>query len=135
MTWLIAEDDNDIRTLMAMMFEVWGHQPLVFESGQAVWNWLDKVEAGAYSGPLPRLALLDIRMPGKRGNEVANRMRAALAFDGCPIVLMTAYSLSEAEQEQMKLGDGADLILTKPLPDFEELRGLLHNIRRQQTTA
>nr|PZN52257.1 MAG: hypothetical protein DIU68_14890 [Chloroflexota bacterium] len=136
MTWLIAEDEADIRGLIAMMFQVWGHQPLIFENGQAVWDWLDKVENKSYDGPLPELVLMDIRMPGKRGNEIANRMRSLASLKNCPIVLMTAYALSEAEQTQMKNNDGVDQILTKPLPDFEELRSLLHNIHRQaQTTA
>ena len=34
------------------------------------------------------------------------------------------------------MGDnGVDAILSKPLPDFEELQRLLHNIHQQKQTA
>lgn len=128
MTWLIAEDEDDIRNLVAMMCKVWGHNTLTFENGQKVWDWLDKVENGGYDGQLPELILMDIRMPGKKGNELANRMRTIPVLRPLPIVLMTAFSLNESERMQMMTVDGVDHILTKPLPDFEELRVLLHNI-------
>ena len=47
MTWLIAEDEADIRMLIDMMAKIWGHQTLVFENGQLVWEWLDTVEKDA----------------------------------------------------------------------------------------
>ena len=45
-----------------------------FENGQKVWDWLDTIEKDAQSA-LPELILMDIRMPGKKGNELAKRMR------------------------------------------------------------
>ena len=42
--WLIAEDDDDIRMLVQTQVMSWGYQTIVFESGQRVWEWLDKVE-------------------------------------------------------------------------------------------
>ncbi len=77
---------------------------------------------------LPELVLMDIRMPGKKGNEVAQRMRSLPQFAHTPIVLMTAYSLSETERKAMMTSDGVDHILNKPLPDFEQLRTILHDL-------
>ncbi len=77
---------------------------------------------------LPELVLMDIRMPGKKGNEVAQRMRSLPQFAHTPIVLMTAYSLSESERKAMMTSDGVDHILNKPLPDFEQLRTILHDL-------
>lgn len=133
--WLIAEDEADIRMLIAMMCQVWGHHTLQFENGQKAWEWLDQVEAGKYSGQMPDLVLMDIRMPGKKGNEVAQRMRTLPAFERVPIVLMTAFSLSDNERKSMMQQDGVDHIIHKPLPDFEELRTLLHNIHSRKQTA
>lgn len=127
MNWLIAEDEADIRNLVTTMCQVWGHQPLTFESGGKVWDWLDQVEAGTYHGILPDFALMDIRMPGKKGNEVAKRIRTVVDLQHIPIVLMTAYSLNEAEITDYTT-NGADHIIAKPLPDFEDLRMLLHSI-------
>ena len=53
MTWLIAEDEADIRNLVAMMCQAWGHTPLTFENGQKVWDWLDTVEAASTDGDAP----------------------------------------------------------------------------------
>lgn len=136
MTWLIAEDEADIRNLVALMCQMWGHETLTFENGQRVWDWLDKVEAGKDGAepqpPLPDLILMDIRMPGKRGNELAHRMRSMEALKQKPIVLMTAYTLSDDERKDMMAQDGVDHIINKPLPDFDQLRVILHNILDQK---
>lgn len=128
MSWLIAEDEADIRVLIATMCQVWGHTTVTFENGQKVWDWLDTVERGQSNG-LPELVLMDIRMPGKKGNELAQRMRTIPALKNTPIVLMTAFSLSDQERSDMMQLDGADYILSKPLPEFEQLKQTLHRIR------
>lgn len=133
MNWLIAEDETDIRNLVTMMCRVWGHNPIAFESGGKAWDFLDAVEAGTYSGPLPEFALMDIRMPGKKGNEVAARIRQVAALANIPIVLMTAFSLNDEERAAMMEQDGVDQIITKPLPDFNQLHTILHGIIRAKT--
>lgn len=135
MPWLIAEDEADIRNLIAMMCQIWGHETLLFENGERVWKWLDEVETGGYQGVMPELVLMDIRMPGKKGTEIAQRMRAIPHFQPLPIVLMTAFSLNESERSEILIGDGVDHIINKPLPDLEELRHLLHNILERKRTA
>lgn len=133
MTWLIAEDEADIRNLVALMCQAWGHTPVTFENGQKVWDWLDTVEQEPLA-ELPELILMDIRMPGKKGNELANRMRTLEKLQQTPIVLMTAYSLNEQERQDMITRDGVDRILNKPLPDFDQLRIILHEIIQQKQT-
>ncbi len=135
MEWLIAEDETDIRNLVATMCKVWGHTPMTFESGQKAWDWLDKVDSGEYDGTLPEFALMDIRMPGYRGDEIAKRLRTSDKVSHIPIVLMTAFVLSEDEQRTMKDECGVDHIIHKPLPDFERLRTILHDVieRKQKT--
>lgn len=127
MAWLIAEDETDIRNLLDMMCQVWGHQTLTFENGQKVWDWLDRFEQSVPS-PVPELVLMDIRMPGKKGNEIATRMRQFEALSKTPIVLMTAFALSERERTEMMDSHGVDHILNKPLPDFDQLRRILDEI-------
>ena len=127
LTWLIAEDETDIRNLLDMMCQVWGHKTITFENGQKVWDWLDNVEVTTDS-QIPELVLMDIRMPGKKGNEIATRMRQVDKFKKTPIVLMTAFALSERERTELISDHGVDHILNKPLPDFEQLRSILHGI-------
>jgi two-component system, cell cycle response regulator DivK len=133
MTWLIAEDETDIRNLLDMMCQVWGHQTMTFENGQKVWDWLDALEGGS-APQLPDLILMDIRMPGKRGTELANRMRQLSPLSSTPIVLMTAFALSEQERQEIMLADGVDQIISKPLPDFEKLGSLLHGMIASRRT-
>ncbi|MCU0511095.1 MAG: response regulator [Anaerolineae bacterium] len=125
---MIVEDEADIRNLVAMMASVWGHTTLTFESGGKAWEWLDSVAAGTYGQPLPEFALMDIRMPGKMGHEVAARIRQTAAVAHIPVVLMTAFVLSDEERRQMMQSSGVDAIINKPLPDFMQLRQILHDI-------
>ncbi|MBL8161020.1 MAG: response regulator [Anaerolineae bacterium] len=133
--WLIAEDEADILNLMSTMCMVWGHTPLTFETGQKVWDWLDKIEAGQAQLQMPDFVLMDIRMPGKKGNDVANRMRQISAFQHLPIALMTANSLSPSEQSALMERDGVDYIIAKPLPGFDELRQTIDEIIRKKIAS
>lgn len=126
--WLVVEDEEDIRNIVKVMFTAWGHTSLDFRDGNQTFAWLDKVEAGTFQGELPDLALLDIKMPGPRGNEIARRMRSFEAFKTIPIVLMTAFTLEDQERQLMVRDDGVDYIIDKPLPDFFELKKLLDEI-------
>ncbi len=128
MHWMIAEDEADIRHLVAAMCQMWGHTPLTFRSGTLAWEWLDAVESGEYDGPLPEFALMDIRMPGPRGNEIAQRIRTIPCLRDLPIVLMTAFVLSEVERKDMVFSYGVDLIINKPLPGPMDLHAILHKV-------
>ena len=136
--WLIVEDEDDIRNIVKIMFSTWGHDAIEFRDGNQAFAWLDKVEDGSVEGELPELALMDIRMPGPRGNEIAKRMRTLDAFKGIPIVLMTAFSLTDSERNQMYKECGVDKIIHKPLPEFFELKQLLEDVataKKKDNTA
>ena len=128
MNWLIVEDEADIRNLVAMMCQVWGNTPMTYESGQKAWDLLDSIEDESYSGPLPDFALMDIRMPGKRGFEISARIRTIPSIQHIPIVLMTAFVMNEEEMDRMKHEHGVDAVINKPLPDFDRLRTILQDI-------
>jgi CheY-like chemotaxis protein len=131
-TWLLVEDDNDIRNVVAVMMSVWGEKPLPFVDGNAAWTWLDSVDNGAFSGELPDLALLDIRMPGHTGDRVAARIRQTKQIKDIPIVLMTAFSLTDAEVKVMIEECGIDLLINKPLPDMDVFRATLYRVRDER---
>jgi DNA-binding response OmpR family regulator len=65
--WLVVEDEEDIRNIVKVMFQVWQHTPLAFRNGHEAWRWLDEVESGCFDGDLPELALLDIRNARPQG--------------------------------------------------------------------
>jgi CheY-like chemotaxis protein len=126
--WMIAEDEADIRNLVVTMATVWGHSTIAFESGQKAWDFLDTVDNGSNTKTLPEFVLMDIRMPGYRGDEVAKRIRIVEKLKHVPIVLMTAFALSEDEIRKLKDETGVDHVINKPLPDFMALKGILDNI-------
>jgi CheY-like chemotaxis protein len=132
LNWLIAEDEADIRNLVTMMATVWGHTPITFENGNKVWEWMDKIEAGQPVPQMPDFVLMDIRMPGRRGSEIAMRMRTLDKLKGVPIVLMTAFALGDDEIQRIKNEYGVDHVINKPLPDFDKLRTVLHDIIAQK---
>jgi CheY-like chemotaxis protein len=131
-TWLLVEDETDIRNIVAMMMMAWGERPLTLTDGYAAWRWLDSVASGSFADELPELALMDIRMPGYTGDKIAARMRQIPTLKHIPVVLMTAFTLNEMEMQQLKKQSGADYILNKPLPDFDDFGRLLYSIRNSK---
>lgn len=80
------------------------------------------------------LVVLDLRLPGEDGMEIARRLRADSA--GLPIMMLTARK-DEADRV-MGLELGADDYLTKPFSPREllaRIRALLRRSRAQQTVA
>src|SRR5262249_12653642 len=107
------------------MMSVWGEKPLPFPDGNAAWTWLDSVANGKFTGELPDLALMDIRMPGYTGDKLAARIRETPGIKDIPIILMTAFSLTEAEVRVMMDQAGVDQLISKPLPDMDVFRTTL----------
>jgi CheY-like chemotaxis protein len=133
MTWLVVEDDASFRDIVTTMCELWGVRTIVFSDGQQAATWLDG--PAKEEKELPDLALLDIRMPGLQGHEVAARIRRHPRLASMGIILMTAYELPGEEQERVMAVSDADLLMFKPLPMMEELMKIGRDIidKRQAT--
>jgi len=130
-TWLLVEDDPDIRTVVAVMMQLWGETALALPDGNAAWKWLDTVDGGA-THDLPELALMDIRMPGHTGDQIAARIRQTEKIKHIPIILMTAFSLTDAEVSSMKEKAGIDHLIKKPLPDMDDFKSTLYRVRDEK---
>lgn len=127
LTWLLVEDDVSIRAMLTTLVSVmWDNLDLlVFRDGNEATEWLNKVEAGTADTPLPELALLDIRMPGPQGHEIAQRLRKLTSTADMTIILMTAYRLAPDELTQIEEMAKPDLVIRKPLPRPDELKEML----------
>lgn len=117
---MLVEDETDIRNVVKVMFQVWGHSVLEFANGRDAVAFIDSVDNNTFGGELPEFLLSDIRMPGPNGNEIARRMRQSEKLGNIPIMLMTAFQLSESEQLEIRVRDGVNRIIFKPLPDFDK---------------
>ena len=128
-TWMVVEDEPDIYEVLLAMFEMWGIDGVAFVDGDEAVAWIDDVDSGRYRGELPELALLDIRLPGAvSGPKVGERLRQSPVLGEVAIVLSTAYKLSREEEEQAIEQAGADKLMYKPLPKFNELEKQLEEV-------
>lgn len=135
-TWMIVEDEPDIYALLLAMFDVWGIEGIAFVDGEETVRWIVDVDGGMPLREPPELALVDVRLPGEiSGVHIGERLRKSSILDDMVIVLITAYRLSPADEEAMRLQAGADILLHKPLPDLRDLRGMLDVALRERRQA
>ena len=106
---LVADDDADIRDLVAFKLEQAGFEVISVEDGQTA---LELAQAR-----LPTLAVLDVSMPAMSGIEVCQRLRADPATAGMLIIMLTA----RVQEQDVEGGfsAGADDYVTKPFSPRE----------------
>ncbi|MCA9903190.1 MAG: response regulator [Anaerolineae bacterium] len=127
--WMVVEDEPDIYELLLAMFEMWGIEGVAFVDGEEAVAWINDVESGRVKGELPELALLDIRLPGSvSGPEVGERLRQAQPLAQIAVVLTTAYRLTVDEEKAVIEQAGADRLIYKPLPGFNDLKSILEEV-------
>jgi DNA-binding response OmpR family regulator len=101
---LIADDDEDILTLVALRFRRSGLEVILARDGEEA---LELIKTRA-----PDAAVLDIAMPKLTGLEVVRQIRESEATKTLPVVLLTARA---AEKDvELGLDAGADEYITKP---------------------
>jgi CheY-like chemotaxis protein len=113
---LVAEDDNDARSVYCASLEHLGYATIERSDGVAALQ--------AAREHRPDVALMDVAMPRLDGLEAARCMRADARTRGCFIVLMTAFgdgSFAEA------MHAGCDAFVCKPFNPFvlDEIFGAL----------
>lgn len=111
---LLIEDNEDGREMMATMLDVYGYPVLQSADG------LDGVAQA--TAKLPKVALVDIGLPGIDGYEVARRLRANPDTRTMRLIALTGYGL--ADDQRRVLEAGFDMHLVKPV-DIAQLLGAL----------
>jgi len=101
---VVVDDDQDLRSLMAMRLRASGIE--VYQSGDGVAG-LELIQ-----GCRPDLVVLDWMMPGKTGIDVCREMRADEVLSATPVLMVTART-TPAHLE-VSLAVGATAVLTKP---------------------
>ena len=105
---LIAEDERDIRDLIAFTLRFAGYEVLTVNNGEEAVAMTQK--------ELPDLVLTDVRMPKMTGYEACKLIKADPTTAHIPVVFLSAKG-QEAEV-QTGLASGADEYLLKPFaPD------------------
>jgi len=105
---LVAEDERDIRDLVAFTLRFAGHEVVVANNGE------EAVQTAIQSNP--DLILMDVRMPRMTGYEACKVMKANPDLKDIPIVFLTARG--QESEIQQGLEAGAEEYLLKPFaPD------------------
>lgn len=105
---LCVDDDPDTADSLAMLLELVGFEPFVYYDARAALAAVDVIR--------PDAAILDLRMPGMHGCELARRLRAWAGDRPFPLVAVTAQSDDEARSQTAEAG--FDIHLVKPIdPD------------------
>ena len=101
-TILLADDEENLRVLVEMTLEGPDVRILHAANGEATLAVARREH--------PDLILLDWRMPGKNGIEVARELRAEPATADIPIVMLTAMGSEEDRRLGFELGVRAYLV-------------------------
>ncbi|HZJ23442.1 MAG TPA: response regulator [Anaerolineales bacterium] len=105
---LIAEDERDIRDLVAFTLRFAGHEVSAAANGEEAVELATKVN--------PDLILMDVRMPRMTGYEACKVMKANPELKDIPVVFLTARG--QETEIQQGLEAGAEEYLLKPFaPD------------------
>jgi CheY-like chemotaxis protein len=105
---LIAEDERDIRDLVAFTLRFAGHEVFTASNGEEAVDMAPKVN--------PDIILMDVRMPRMTGYEACKVMKQNPDLKDIPVVFLSAKG-QEAEIQQ-GLEAGAEEYLLKPFaPD------------------
>ena len=117
---LIADDDENIRNLVAFLLQREGHDVITAVDGE---------DALAKSMPdPPNLMVLDLMMPKMHGFEVVQRMRM---HSSVPILMLTSRSAESDKVSGFEVG--ADDYLTKPFSARELIARTKALLRRSGT--
>lgn len=101
----MIEDNTANLRLMLLLLKKYGHEALGVNGGQ------EGVETARRERP--EVILLDIHMPRMDGYEVARVLRADAAFDGIPILAVTALAMV-GDRERV-LASGFSGYISKPI--------------------
>jgi len=106
---LIVDDERHDRQLLEGMLTPEGFHLLTAASGEEA--------LAIVAQQPPDLILLDIKMSGMGGYEVATKIKGNLATKNIPVIMVT--SLDDRDARMLALGAGAEDCLTKPVERAE----------------
>ena len=105
---VIAEDEPDIRELIAFTLRFAGYEVITGSNGEEGYELTKKVH--------PDLAMFDVRMPKMTGYDACKKVKADPEIAHIPVIFLSAKG-QESEIEQ-GLAAGAEEYLLKPFaPD------------------
>ena len=117
---LIAEDDDNFRTLITEVLRQAGHTPMPEPNGRLAWERLLREDAD--------MVVTDINMPQMDGFQLLAMIRTSDKYKSIPILMLTIRALTEDQVAGYETG--ADDYLTKPF-DNDVLIARIHALERR----
>ena len=115
-----VEDDSSIRELMIYTLAAAGMEAQGFESAEEFWC--------AVENRIPKLAILDVMLPGEDGLTILKKLRAGGSTSDIPVIMATAR---DSEYDKViGLDNGADDYLAKPFGMMEMVSRVKAVLRR-----
>jgi DNA-binding response OmpR family regulator len=119
---LLAEDDDELRGLLAEALRQYGYQVIEVRNGVVLDDVIRELSAQTV-GHGHEIVISDVRMPGRTGLSVLE------SHQGCPwcprFIFMTGLGDEELRDEACRLGAAA--VLEKPF-EMAELRHILDEV-------
>jgi CheY-like chemotaxis protein len=105
---VIAEDEPDIRELVAFTLRFAGHEVTATSNGEEALQQATQI--------VPDIIIMDVRMPRMTGYDACRAMKADVALKDIPVVFLSAKG--QDSEIQTGLDVGAEEYLLKPFaPD------------------
>jgi len=118
---LLAEDDFELRELLASVLRADGHEVVEACDGNELWALLSRENDAEGRTPFA-LVVSDVRMPGLTVFDVLTHLQRALTET--PVILITAFGDPATHLRALHLG--AARVIDKPF-DWDELRDAVHD--------
>lgn len=126
---LVVDDNATNREILCAQLAAWGMAPVAAADGAATLRLLDQAAAGH---ALPRLAILDMQMPGMDGAMLGAALCQDARFATLPLIMMSSMGVDSDAQRLQRLGFAAYLV--KPVRQ-SELLATLQRVLNQLTAA
>jgi DNA-binding response OmpR family regulator len=126
---LLAEDDANLRGMLAIVLRREGHTVQEFRNGGDLHAHLTHLLVPGETLPRDLLIVADLRMPEMDGLMIVRALRQSGLQP--PFILLTAFGSPEVHA--MAHGLGAVEVLDKPF-DFDDLRAVIRTHARAQAT-
>ena len=107
---VIVDDEKDFLEEINEMLELSGYSTVAYSKGEDLLENVDELN--------PDLILLDLKMSGKTGFQVAEELRSKKHLNDVPIIAMTGY-FTEEEYLFLMRTCGIQECLTKPVQPLE----------------
>jgi DNA-binding NtrC family response regulator len=127
---LLADDDDDLREMLAGVLRLDGYKVLEARDGTELLRHIVVTDEEDGTVEPVDLIITDVRMPGWSGLQVLSGVRRK--DWAIPVMLITAYGDHDTEEEAQRLGVAA--FFRKPF-DLDDLRTAVANVLPYQPPA